>query len=229
MIRWQYLPVYMGIVGVISVGIWLPLTTVSLEPTAFLDDTERAQFQRLVGKSALWARISTRLLPQWQQPHPSIQSIRYQFPNWRTCHITLQEKSPDFLFIQNHKTTAMHRDGSILNPRLPAPNQLNNPDMMIIRGAPATQHQLDALNIIKHRLSSYPNLGSLQIETSFQNDYIIYLNDALPIKLGPLTELDEKLDALAIFLQHNADTHTMQYIDLRYTDRVIVTYTHDRS
>ena len=82
MIRWQSLPIYTGIVGVISVGIWLPLTTVSLGPTAFLDDTERAQFQRLVGKSALWARISTRLLPQWQQPHPSIQSIHYQFPNW---------------------------------------------------------------------------------------------------------------------------------------------------
>ena len=229
MMRWRWWPLYAGIVGLLCVGVWLPLTAVSVSQTAFLDDTERAYFQELVGHSALWARIRTRWLPRWQNPHPSVHSIRYQFPSWRTCHVAIKEKSPDFLFIQDHKTTAMHRDGSILNPRLPAPHQLNNPDMMIIRGVPVTREQLAALHTIKHRLSRYPNLGSLQIERAFQNDYIVYLNDALPIQLGPLTHLDRKLDALDLFLNKNPDTHTMHYIDLRYTDRVIVRYTDGRS
>ncbi|MBD97379.1 MAG: hypothetical protein P8L47_01465 [Candidatus Marinamargulisbacteria bacterium] len=229
MIPWQKWLIYISIAGGLSVWAWLPLTTVSVGPTAFLDDTERLYFQRLVGQSALWTRISTRAFDRWKNPHPSVHLIAYTFPTWRTCTITLQEKSPDFLFIQDDRTTAMHRDGSILNPRLPAPHQLNNPDMMIIRGMPVAPHQLNALAIIKHRLSGYPNLGSLHIEASFQNDYIIYLNDALPIKLGPLTHLDKKLDALESFLKHNSATHTMHYIDLRYTDRVIVNYTHGRS
>ena len=228
------------IVGLVFIAIWqhpaLRVTTITMTPAAYLSDSEGLTIlEPLRHKPMLSAWVQTTLTPRWRNEFKSADEVmfRYHFPDH--IEVTIVEKAPRFLFISEYTNKLVTDDGVVLNPTrqdvdLPDPDQV-----MIIHGMPSqalgvetlSESYLDQIQRVKANLDRYPKLGQIQFELKVANQYILYMQDTLPIKLGTLTDIDEKFYNLSTFLSYYEPLQskkTINYIDLRVPDRVVVGY-----
>ena len=206
--------------GVIFLG---RITTVTVSPTTVLSENQRAHFQQLVGNSILLTWVGGLVSGP---AFPALASQSYRLWPFGVCQVILVEKDPIFLIIDRDSSRAIAGDGTVLNTELDNPD-ITDPTIMIIRGYTVPdsgvlpEQQLAAFHALRTQLSAYPELGTLTVERRFPHDYVLYYNDTIPIKLGDITDLDDKFHALQIFMRAYRGP-SLKHIDLRYPNHVVV-------
>jgi cell division septal protein FtsQ len=168
-------------------------------------------------------------------------STSIKLPN--TIKLKIKEKKPLVSFIAPQKTLLISQDGTILNNEIENVRIDNLDKIMIIRGIPLKYLQgikitpllLSKITTILNLLEKYFPNNSFQIEFlsfeldkkhQFQDRIIIWKNDTMPIKLGNLNNIENKMirlkDFFKIYQQKNRKN--IDYIDLRVSNKIIVNY-----
>lgn len=234
-LSWRSITLTVGLIGLVWIAFFSPyfrLQSVSIEPTLYISPHElQTIFGPLENRSLFLAWIQTHVHASWSRPLPAIKDVSYHFTLPNHCQISITEQSPQFLFLNQDQSLFIASDGAILNP-MRSDVQAEQPDQLtIIHGIPNTQFNapyltadfLDQISQLRTNLNRYQVLGTLQLEFNQFGQYVLYLNDTLPIKLGDLTHIDRKFNNLSSFLTA-IQNRPMNYIDLRIPDRVIVNY-----
>ncbi len=180
-------------------------------------------------------------------PQLSHVSISIDFPN--TLIIRVKEKEPFISSFIEGKSYILSKEGAILNVTvdeafssshslysIPAPSEpyLDKlKHLIIIKGLPASSVSghwimpqlmrtiLRVVDTVAHKL---PN-REFQIEFEGENDLTLLVNDALPVQIGDLTNIEYKMTILNAFLNYlEIEKKTVDYIDLRVSNKIFVKF-----
>ncbi len=190
-------------------------------------------------KNIIWlfatSKIATKLYKDFQ-PIENIK-IKLEFPS--KAIITINEKKPWVAFIANGKTILVAQDGTVLSHDIDSKIE-NLENLIIIRGFPDSlftgqyisknilTNVGKVVNTIRQEFSretfqmEFLAVEAAKTELSV-DDLVLYMDDTLPIKVGSLKNIEDKLNAFKCFLNTTKiNKNKIDYIDLRVARKVIV-------
>jgi cell division septal protein FtsQ len=195
------------------------------------------------GENVLWLRWVTGedlILKKF----PKIDSVRLTVTLPYTLNVILTEKEPWLVFVGETGNIVIAKDGTILSDGSQDTALPEKGNLLIIRGLPASLFDnaqlsevvLAKLRIIVDKIRYHFPDAALQLDctgldfaSEFEglDDIVLLRDDTLPVRLGSLVQLEEKLILLKKFFWHYSkeiDPPPLEYIDLRAKGKVIVKY-----
>jgi cell division septal protein FtsQ len=223
---------------------FFPLNTIVIRDTNFQEkDSLLAEMSLKKGQNVLWLRWVTGshfLVKQF----PKIEAISLSVSLPDTLTLSVQEKKPWLVFLGEHGSIVIAKDGSVLSDgsqdvRLPEKGNL-----LIIRGLPQSLFEHEQLSeVVLFKLRTivdkvryhFPDAAlqmdctNLDFASEFEglDDIVLIKDDTLPVRLGSLVDLEDKLVLLKKFFWYygkEVDPKPLEYIDLRAKGKVIVKY-----
>jgi hypothetical protein len=195
------------------------------------------------GQNILWLRWITGIRFLTKE-FPKLERLRMSVTLPDKLTLTVTEKKPWLVFLGENGSIVIAKDGTVLsdgsqNVRLPEKGNL-----LIIRGLPQSlfdNAQLSDVVLFKLRTIvdkvryHFPDAAlqmdctNLDFASEFEglDDIVLIRDDTLPVRLGSLVNLEEKLILLKQFFWYYNKEDTpkpLEYIDLRAKGKVIVRY-----
>lgn len=188
----------------------------------------------LRGKNVLSVVLSVYLKSRYQHPFPQVEAMHYRITFPGHLSVKIIEKKPWIAFVTNEEVFLYSKDGVLLNA---GSDVMANPNqVVIIRGIPPATyedgqalepHFLEEMIHMIDNIQHYLPNSNLQIDFLATGHVTLLKDDVLPIKLGEMIDIDKKFKNLADFFNYYKtleEPKTIQYIDLRLPDKVIVRY-----
>lgn len=160
---------------------------------------------------------------------PQIQHVHYDLGR-RKLGISIQEKAPWAVFLVQNESIPVSRDGTLLLAKGTG-TVVDIESLFIIKGIPEDllrgsfvdqQVIKDVFSVCEMIRASFPD-EIFSLEVKDMTRYVLSLNDTLPILIGTSEHLQEKLDALHLYLEaEDVPIERINQIDLRFQDQVIV-------
>jgi len=195
------------------------------------------------GQNILWLRWITgsRFLTK---EFPKLEDIQLSVDLPDTLTLTVKEKKPWLAFLGENGSIVIAKDGTVLSDGSQQVRLPEKGNLLIIRGLPQSlfdnEHLSDVVlfklrTIVDKVRYHFPD-AALQMDCSkldfaseFEglDDIVLIRDDTLPVKLGSLVDLEEKLSLLKKFFWYygkEEDPKPLEYIDLRAKGKVIVKY-----
>lgn len=221
-----------------------PLKKVVVRDTYFQENTPIiTEISRYKGENILWLRWITGgdfIL----QKFPKVAEVQMSLTLLGTLTVKITEKEPWLAFSGENGSVVIAKDGTILSDgseEIPLPEKGN---VLIIRGLPPALFENDHLSevvLIKLRTIvdkvryHFPDAAlqldctGLDFSSEFEglDDVILLRDDTLPVRLGALVDLEEKLVLLKKFFWYygkEIDPQPLEYIDMRAKGKIIVKY-----
>lgn len=220
------------------------LKTVLIRNTNFQEyDPLMAALSAKKGQNVLWLRWVTgsRWLTK-QFPKLAGMDMSVTLPDKLT--VAVYEKTPWLVFLGDKGRIVIAKDGTVLSNGAQSVRLPEKGNLLIIRGLPQTlfdHAQLSDVVLVKLRTIvdkvryHFPDAAfqmdctGLDFASEFEglDDVVLLRDDRLPVRLGSLVNLEEKLVLLKQFFWYYgklADPKPISYIDLRAKGKVIVRY-----
>jgi hypothetical protein len=221
-----------------------PLKKVVIRDNNFQEDAPlMAEVSRHKGENVMWLRWITGsdfILKKF----PKIEKVDMDitFPATLTLHIT--EKEPWLAFLGETGSVVIAKDGTLLSDGATDGRLPEKGNLLIIRGLPPALFDHDQLSdVVLAKLRTivdkvryhFPDAAlqldctGLDFSSEFEglDDLVLLRDDTLPVRLGSLVDLEEKLVLLKKFFWYygkEIDPKPLEYIDLRAKGKVIVKY-----
>ena len=151
-----------------------------------------------------------RMLTQFEQ----IKSLSIKQKGQSQLEVTINEKKPWLAFLIKGENTIISKDGTILIEN--EFSRIDNLDqLLIIKGV--TQKEFNnykktpllkksLLNFVKQLKENLP-LMTMYLEKDKQNEWIIWKDDQLPIKIGKDNQIKKKCQLLKMYFKNKKETN----------------------
>lgn len=216
-----------------------PLRQVKVVSANFQDAAAlEAAFLRYKGQNVYWL--------SWFGPtpvFPKLEGLSVRVADTNTLLITVTEKKPWLAFLGDEGSVVVAEDGTVLsggNSKLRSPTK----ELLVVKGLSSSLFQedrvsqvfLDKLRTIVDRVRYHFPDAALQLDCTgvdFSSEFfgldnfVLIRDDTLPIRLGSLEGLEEKLVLLKNFFWYynkELSPKVLHYIDMRAPGKVIVKY-----
>jgi hypothetical protein len=203
--------------------------------------------EKFLHRGILFLLIGGQLERELLAEFAQIEDIKISQIFSKKIKITLFEKTPWQAFVINKKLILIAKDGTILNKNGKIKGLNNIEKMYIVKGVTEEVFQnqifakvLESTSLVTQKIDEYLPNKSFQIifdklKITKDKDLVFNLNllcdDILPIKIGGVTGLDQKIKVLkavlkdiSLFLveEKNVNVEDLKYIDLRVADKVFL-------
>jgi cell division septal protein FtsQ len=173
--------------------------------------------------------VKPKILKSFKQ----IENVKFNFDFPAKIKVTIFEQKPWGMFLIPEKNIFISVDGTILNSG-DDPVTIDEADkIVIIKGIKSNIFQNNTINAklfekikqIQSLISQYFLDKNLHLYFEAENNLILLKNDAIPIIIGEMDQLEQKFKNLNnYFLYVKPDESKIEYIDLRVTNKVVVKY-----
>ncbi len=225
------------LVGIVVSGILMAITpyvrvqSIHVEGETLLAKEEVMRVTKpYVGRHILKVvRIPSKL----KKTFPQIQSVQMKVHWPMKIGVVIEEKKPYASFLIAGKDITIAEDGTLLKVgneggasvgMIPIIKGLKKSD---INDKSVNEKTLNQIKAMLSEIHAGLKVEGLQLEVDGRNQWTLYVEDTLPIKLGKADELRDKVTRLDKFLRYQkgtASTENVKSIDLRVPKRVIVSY-----
>jgi cell division septal protein FtsQ len=220
------------------------LKTVVIRDTNFQEkEPLMAAMSSKKGQNILWLSWVTGSHFLTKQ-FPKLESIRLSVNLPDTLTLRVKEKQPWLAFLGEKGSIVIAKDGTVLSDGSQPIHLPEKGNLLIIRGLPQAlfdHEQLSDVVLFKLRTIvdkvryHFPDAAlqmdctNLDFSSEFEglDDIVLIRDDTLPVKLGSLVNLEEKLGLLKKFFWYYSKEENpkpLEYIDLRAKGKVIVKY-----
>lgn len=200
-------------------------------PTWVLDKL----FEPLKGQNILTVLSSSLFKNQWLTLLKPVRSLHFRYELPHKVIITVKEKTPWASFMVNNKLLLIASDGSIINFWGNQSDVANPEKIMIMHGLPIdlfraqviSQDLLNKTKLIYEKLYRHIQSSSIQIVFSSPDELKLLYNDTLPVQIGRLENLEEKVMEMQCFLKYveeNKPSDNVVSMDLRIPTKIVVKY-----
>ena len=221
-----------------------PLKKVVIRNHNFQEDSPLiAEVSRHKGESLIWLRWVTGsdfILKKF----PKIEKAEMDITFPATLTIRITEKEPWLAFLGETGSVVIAKDGTVLSDGSEDVLLPEKSNLLIIQGLPPSLFDHDQLSdVVLAKLRTivdkvryhFPDAAlqldctGLDFSSEFEglDDVVLLRDDTLPVRLGSLVDLEEKLVLLKKFFWYYSkeiDPQPLEYIDLRAKGKVIVKY-----
>ena len=229
---------------ILSFHPYFTIKDISFEGENFISDTAiMMRTEPLLGSSILWwgcmGGLKRHLIDEFSQIDTVAVTVDY--PD--KIRFSIEEKPVRLSFLLEGEPLFISYDGTILNKDKQANAYIQNlEDIMIIKGVPVEVFQglkvektaLEKIDKLVTLIDQHLNHLTLQVDcedvvlsaTGLTIKTITLLkDDHIPIYIGTMKQLSQKFLNLSNFFKfYEKSDSSIEYIDLRVSDRVIVSY-----
>lgn len=247
--RWFYrILLALGFLTMLGLGLLFkhyvfPMQQVRISGHNFQEESAlRTYLEKERGDSLLWLRW--RLPKKLTAQFPKIAYVKLSISWPDTLTVTVIEKEPWLAFLGDQGSVVIAKDGTVLSDGAHQVSLPEKGNLLIIRGLPdalfaqtkLSETVLKKLRTIVDRVKYHFPDAAMQMDctgvdfaSEFEglDDVILVKDDQIPIRLGSLVGLEEKLVLLKTFFWHynkEEEPKPIEYIDLRAKGKIIVKY-----
>ncbi len=220
----------------LSFSPYLFLKKVEFRGQSFVTEAELTRFiAPFYNRSAVVSVLALGMKQYILDQFLAIENVRFKFVGPRHLRVFITEKTPWVSFWVHGQSIFVAQDGTVLNSGDSEASIRGDQQLLIIRGFSSTYFQdpllpqdlIERIAEIKALIEHYFPKEMIQVEKIGDEDWSILLHDTLPIYIGPFETLEDKFSRLSSFMSYYSGLtiqKTINHIDLRVRDKIVVSY-----